>query len=1357
MSPESVPSAVELSPIKQALLEIRRLRARLAERRSFEPEPVAIIGMAVRFPGGIVRLDDFWNRLAAGESAVTVTPAERWDNSAFYSADADLPGKTYSRHGGFLPDIDRFDAEFFGITPREAESMDPQHRILLELTWEALEHAGIAASGLSGIDAGVFIGLSNSDYGRLLLEKQEDIDAYSSFGLAGSIAAGRISYFLDTKGPSLVVDTACSSSLMAVHLGCRSLTVGDCSLAIVGATNLILTPDVTISFSHARMLARDGQCKTFDAEADGYVRGEGCAIVVLKRLCDAQADGDRVLAVVRGTAANHDGRSAGLTAPNGPAQRAVIRAALREANLRPEDVDYVEAHGTGTPLGDPIELQALGAAYGEGRPADRPLLVGSVKANIGHLEAAAGLAGLVKTVLSLQHEALPPHRNFTTPNPRIAWDSLPVSVVRSLHRWPRSERPRRAGLSAFGFSGTNVHIILEEAPLAAEHTVGPPVDQDCLFILSARSPEALRELVGRYVEWLDHSQALLSDICHSVAIGRAHHQHRLAVIARDRIELAAELRAWLSDSRTGRVRVAVAEQPGPQVGYFCPALTPADARANTLALAAASAAFAAASKDVSVVVTSESQDGPEADFDPAQAFAFQYALGNFCTSLGIVPSAVFGVGVGEIVAATLAGLLTPADAVARSRAWPASPPTSAPGPCTFVSTRTGRSETIWSDQFGDSHEPVRLTEAGQAAAATGVGLLLIMDRDTSAAAATCEKQIAMLGTSADAAWSGLIAALQALYLAGIDLDWSAFYRPEEKRHRSHKLELPTYAFQRQRLWRPGARPPSAAVDWPKLIWTLAAQSETGPLGWDPTTYATRWRRFDELTVGHAINTLVALGEFAIVGARASADDLVRRHGIVPLYRRLVGRWLNLLAREGILREVDGAFVSLLPLRRRDLSEVWYELERLLSDDPDTLTYVQRASGKLLALLTGRVSPLEVLFERGSLDRAEGIYERSPSARYMNAIAAAAVRSVWEDHRGRGRFRLLEAGAGTGGTTSRLAEFFPSDGEYWFTDLSDAFLARARRRFGNNPAFRFAKFNLDLPLTAELPANQMDVVLAANVVHATQDLGATLDRLRALLRPGGLLVLIESTTHHSHFDLTIAFVEGWSNFADSYRTEHPLLTADRWVALLRERGFVEAERFPKSGSAGDDIGQHIIIARNDLDARPTVQAIWSPSAGPPAVADAMPAEIPALRFEGPISASNREALGHFVKRCAASVMNLDPASRPGPRERFTDLGMDSLMALQLQTVLGDGLGLRQQLPATIAFDTGTVEGMTEEVLRLFACPTGTDEPGPAATPIAATDMGTPGLLTAAELEAISDDEVEALLARRLPAKQTVRDQ
>jgi SAM-dependent methyltransferase len=1162
-----------------------------------------------------------------------------------------------------------------------------------------------------------------------------------------------------------VVDTACSSALAAVHLGCKSLALGESSLAITGASNLMLTPDATISFTHARMLARDGQCKTFDAGADGYVRADGCAIVILKRLRDAVADNNRVYAVIRGSAVNHDGRSAGLTAPNGPAQTAVIQEALRDAKLAPADVDYVEAHGTGTPLGDPIELQALGAAYGEGRAADRKLLVGSIKTNIGHLEAAAGFAGLVKVVLALRHEVLPPHRNFAAPNPRVAWDSLPISVVHKSLPWQRGERPRRAGVSAFGFSGTNVHLLLEEAPLPAETVTAKPSGHDCLFLLSARSEAALRELAARYVVWLDGSNATIDDICRSVATGRAHLRHRLTAIVRDRAELADALRAWLAGIHDGLVQTASAEQPAPQLGIFCPPLSAADASATAKALVAASPAFASAWDNFAAAVAPEALDGPAADFDPGQVVALQHALGRFWTSLETNPSAVFGTGVGEISAASLAGLLSPTDALVRARARPAAPPTRTKGVGHFISTRSGRSETVWDDRLQDGRARPRLEDAGRAAVAAGVGFLLILGSDVGTVPAAIQQRAAVLGQSADGAWRSVLEALATLYLADADISWGALYMERGGASARPQLDLPIYAFQRQRFWRPQAHsrtsplqaPAEAAANWPKAVNSVHLQSDSGPLGWDVTTYAARWRRFDELAAGYAIKTFIELGEFASPGARASADDLVLRHGIAPVHRRLLSRWMNLLAKEGVLRIEGDAFVSPQPLRERDLSAEWRDIDQLLTDDPDMLGYVRRTSGKLKELLTGRMNPLEVLFPGGSLEMAEGIYERSPAARYLNAMVAAAVRSAVEDHRSSEPFRLVEAGAGTGGTTSRLAEFFPSDGEYWFTDLSDAFLGRARRRYEKNPAFRFTKYNLDQPPPPELPVGATDVVLAANVVHATRDVGATIRGLRSLLKPGGLLILLESTLHHSAFDLTIAFIEGWSNFDDQYRVNHPLLSADRWTALLGECGFVAADRFPRSGAAADNVGQHVVLGRNSLVASGNVVAYTARTGPTEAPAKVVPSPAAAAaRTDSLVGQDRRKELEQIVRTCAARIMHLDPATRPGPRERFSDLGMDSLMALQLRSDLAEGLGLGDRLPSTIAFDTGTVERLTEELLRL------TDpEAGAAATvapagqtPAPAGRATAPGAISPAALEKFSDDQVEALLAQRVLANEGI---
>jgi acyl transferase domain-containing protein/acyl carrier protein len=464
---------------------------------------VAVVGVAARFPGG-ADAEAFWEMLRDGREGVGEVSLSRWDAEAVYNADPDAPGKSLTRRAGLLDSIDDFDAHFFGVAPREAACMDPQHRLLLETGWRALEHAGVAASELEGARAGVWIGVSTHEYLGLLVDNMtpETIDAYYATGTSPAAGAGRISYRLGLEGPAVTIDTACSSSLVAIHQACQALRLRECDLALAGGVNAILTPALMISMSRARMLAPDGKCKTFDAAADGYVRGEGCGVIVLKRLSDALRDGDRIRAVMRGSAVNQDGASGGLTVPNGRAQQRVIRAALDQAGLVPGDVDYLEAHGTGTSLGDPIEAQAAAAALGAGRPADRPLLIGSAKTNIGHLEAAAGVAGVLKVVLSLEHELLPKHLNFRTPSPHIPWKRLPLKVVAEARPWPRADRKRRAGVSSFGFSGTNAHVILEEAPARSEiarDAASPRAERPWHMLpLSARNAPALKALAQAY-------------------------------------------------------------------------------------------------------------------------------------------------------------------------------------------------------------------------------------------------------------------------------------------------------------------------------------------------------------------------------------------------------------------------------------------------------------------------------------------------------------------------------------------------------------------------------------------------------------------------------------------------------------------------------------------------------------------------------------------------------------------------------------------------------------------------------------------------------------------------------------------
>jgi acyl transferase domain-containing protein/acyl carrier protein len=428
-------------------------------------EPLAIVGMACRFPGGANDLDLFWQLAESGRDAIEEVPVTRWDVERYYDEDPEAPGRMTTRWGGFLDDIDQFDAAFFGISPREARELDPAQRLLLELAWQALEHAALAPHELRGTATGVFIGTRGSDYFQGQTNWQpQDATRYFATGNAASTLAGRLSYQFGFTGPCFALDTACSSSLVALHQAALSLQRGECHTALVGAANVVLDPFGTIAISKAQMLAPDGRCKAFSAAADGYVRSEGAGILVLKRLADAQQGGDRILAVVRGSAVNQDGASAGLTVPSSAAQEAVIRSALGDAGLEPDAIDYIEAHGTGTSLGDPIEVAALDAVFAT-ETRETPLALGTIKTQIGHTEPAAGLAGLIRVVLAMRHEKLTANLHFDEPNPHIRWDTTVVSVVGAERAWPRHpERPRRAGINSFGFSGTNAHVVIEEAP-----------------------------------------------------------------------------------------------------------------------------------------------------------------------------------------------------------------------------------------------------------------------------------------------------------------------------------------------------------------------------------------------------------------------------------------------------------------------------------------------------------------------------------------------------------------------------------------------------------------------------------------------------------------------------------------------------------------------------------------------------------------------------------------------------------------------------------------------------------------------------------------------------------------------------
>ena len=1099
--------------------------------------------------------------------------------------------------------------------------------------------------------------------------------------------------------------------------------------------------------------------------------------------------------MIRGSAVNQDGRSNGLTAPNGPAQQAVIRQALRNAEVKPVEVDFVETHGTGTALGDPIEVQALAAALGEGRGQDRPLTIASIKTNIGHLESAAGVAGLMKVVAALQHEEIPPHLHFKDPNPYIPWRDLPVRVPAVSIPWPTGERRRIAGVSSFGFSGTNAHVVIQEAPKknlagAAGETDSPSRPLH-LLPLSAKTGPVLKELARRYEKYLaDHPELAIADVCYTASAGRAHFEHRVALVGPSCESMREKLAAFAAGEQAAHFSGVPADDGRPNVVFlftgddrdcvnagrtlfenapgFRAILEQCDARLRPYL----------DSRLLSILYPEPGASLPLDDsYARSALFSIAYALAELWRSWGIAPALVVGHGLGEIAAATVAGMMSLEEglilATRRGNEFArqnSNVSFKAPAIALF-STRSLR--TVTSDDLSDpSYWLQNASGSGQLDAAieslAGQGYQIFVEFGP--ASVSSDRLQKLLIPRAGAClpsfrrgrndWEQMLETLAALYARGVNVDWDSFYRHDAAR----KVALPTYPFSPRKFWLESAKTPDKpqSADAPELWNTVVAatehQSRQAPMDLALHTYEAKWQSLDQLTMAYMMRTLRELGAFAAAREPHTVDTLLKLGGVLPTYKVLMARWLKKLAAEGWLQRSDENYFAAEPRRGLPIDALRCEAKERLADIPFILEYFERCGEMAAAVLTGKVSALETLFPGGSADFAEKLYEHWSYSRYFNGIVRAAVESVVRSRPG-APLRCLEIGAGTGGTTASILPVLPPDRAlYFFTDVSEFFFSRAAEKFRNYPFVRYGVLDAEKnPAEQGYRAQDFNVVVAANVLHATRDVRGSIKRIMSLLAPGGILLVYEVTSPPAWFDISIALIEGWQLFNDGLRLDSPLLSREQWPELLRAAGFADVQAYPEAQSPAEVLGAHIFMARvpaaqgapqlagadafkGDCAARSLRPAQIGVNGATPLVAQAREF-LQSLREAA--EAERRDMLFEYVRGHVAKVLRREESDPIERRQRLMDLGIDSLMAVQLRNLLGAGLGLKQPLPATLIFNYPTVEVIAAYLEKQIF--------GAAENSPAATEKNDQEEKTTATLARLSDDQVADLLLKKLETR------
>lgn len=1368
----------KLSALKRALIALEEMQSKLDTLENALSEPIAVIGLGCRFPSDVNSPESYWNLLKNQVDAISEVPEQRWKIKDYYNPNPSALGQTNTRWGGFIKDPCLFDPYFFGLSPREASFMDPQQRVFLEVAWQALENAGQVITKLAGSKTSVYVGVSIVDYFLLQLSKLESIDTYSAPGIAHSIISNRLSYLLDFQGPSVSVDTACSSSLVAIHLACQSLRNKECNLAIAGGVNLMLSPATTVALSKTLGMSNAGRCKTFDEKADGIVRGEGCGVIVLKRLSTALEDKDKIAALIVGSAINQDGRTSGLTAPNGISQQKVINQAIKNAKIKPEDVTYIEVHGTATPLGDPIEVEALKATYGKNDT--KQCALSAVKTNIGHLEAAAGVAGVIKAVLALQHKAIPGVVHFQKLNPNISLEGSRFFIPTQTIDW-QSDSPRLAAVSSFGFGGTNGHVILKEAPINKELNT-PSENLELakkernyhLLTISAKSEKSLKSLAKLYKDI--HGEEL-ANICFTANTKRSHWNQRLAIVSDSLEELNENIDLFIENKSTPQIFAGqVQSRVYPKIGFLFTGQGSQYTQMGQCLYKTESVFKEALDRCAEILV--HYLDKPLLDliFNPDNAlllnetkytqpalFSLEYALAELWKSWAIEPVAVIGHSLGEYVATTLAGMISLEDAIMlvaeRGRLIQSLEQKGAM--CAVFADRQTVEEAIKNHDnvsIAAINTPENIVIAGEQKSVAEISETLslkgitcqtlkvshafhspmmepILDAFEKIAnsidyknskipfisnltgqqqnyvtgqywrrhlrnSVEFAKGIETLAQHCDTFLEVgphpvllemakrtlpvdkynylaslkrgqndsviILSSLARLYCNNAPVDWISF----DKGYNRTQVSLPNYVWEQEHYWFETAKTPLDS--WQTALSAATEQSKQAPIDLSIPDFCYWSKLVDDLVNAYILKALVEIGFYDKPENSYSVTQIIEEFNILAQYSKLLYQWLNRLTKVGLLSKKGELFTPSRITKKIDIDMLLKQTWQAWPSISGTMQFLQKAGEQLSKILLGKISAPDILFPDGSLELAESIYQNSPISVYLNNIVKTIIQQQSNTNN---KTKILEIGAGVGATTNYILPILSSKTEYYFSDISEVFLVKAKQKFKSYPYVRYCLLDIEKdPLTQGFEPHSLDIIVATNVLHATSDLRKVVNNAKKLLAKGGLLIVVEITENHPSLDITFGLFEGWHLYQDDLRVDNPLLSTQSWANLLEKEGFEKVAIFPQPYLKTSVLGQHVIVSQYCEESYQTTNyQITSSFIEITELRDKETTKDLTLKlheieevkdFTYP---ENKEELINYLRNQVSQVMGI-PLKKLVNNLQLKELGIDSLMAIELRNKL-----------------------------------------------------------------------------------------